>query len=95
VSIDDCQDLQEALRRALEMPRPCLVDVRLVPDETLQPKCAAIPLPGGGMVSMPLEDMSPLLSLEAMQAEMLVPLSARTFHARGKGTEAKRPNTIN
>ena len=83
VTIDNCQDLAAALRRALELPRPCLVDVRLVPDETLQPKCAAIPLPGGGMVSMPLEDMSPLLSLEAMRAEMLVPLSPRSLQARG------------
>lgn len=83
VTIADSHALVAALSGAMALPRPCLVDVQLVPDETLQPKCAAIPLAEGGMVSMPLEDMSPLLSLEALEAEMLTPLSPRSRQARG------------
>ncbi|KAB0577385.1 thiamine pyrophosphate-binding protein [Ideonella dechloratans] len=83
VTIADSHALAAALSGAMALPRPCLVDVQLVPDETLQPKCAAIPLAEGGMVSMPLEDMSPLLSLEALEAEMLTPLSPRSRQARG------------
>lgn len=59
----------------LTAPRPLLVDLRLVSDEALAPKVAALPQPDGSMISMPMEDMSPLLSLEALKAEMLVPLS--------------------
>jgi acetolactate synthase-1/2/3 large subunit len=66
----------------MELPRPCLIDVRLQSDEGLQPKCAAIPQPGGGMLSMPLEDMSPLLSLQALQDEMMVPLAEASVRAR-------------
>jgi acetolactate synthase-1/2/3 large subunit len=72
--IDDCTNLALALARAQQQQRPCLIDVRLVPDETLQPKCAAIPRADGSIVSMPLEDMSPLLPLDVLKREMIVPL---------------------
>ena len=36
------------------------------------------------MTSMPLEDMSPLLPLDRLQAEMLVPLSPVSLAARGR-----------
>lgn len=79
--IDDCADLAGALARAQALPRPCLIDVRLVADESLQPKCAAIPRADGSIVSMPLEDMSPLLPLATLQAEMLVPLLPASLDA--------------
>lgn len=81
--IDDAADLEGQLARAMALPRPCVVDVRLVAEETLQPKCAAMPQAGGGMLSMPLEDMSPLLDLSVLRAEMMVPLSDASFTARG------------
>jgi acetolactate synthase-1/2/3 large subunit len=79
--IDDCASLADALVRAQQLPRPCLIDVQLVPDETLQPKCAAIPRADGSIVSMPLEDMSPLLPLETLKAEMIVPLLPASLDA--------------
>lgn len=54
---------------------PLLVDLRLVADETLAPKVSALPQPDGTMLSMPLEDMSPLLPLDVLQSEMIVPLT--------------------
>jgi len=41
-----------------------------------------LPQPDGSMLSMPLEDMSPLLPLAQLQAEMLVPLSEASLKAR-------------
>jgi acetolactate synthase-1/2/3 large subunit len=79
--IDDAANLSSDLARAQALPRPCLIDVRLVPDESLQPKCAAIPRADGSIVSMPLEDMSPLLPLATLQAEMLVPLLPASLSA--------------
>ncbi|MCX8146154.1 MAG: thiamine pyrophosphate-binding protein [Azovibrio sp.] len=72
--IDDCANLTDALIHAQSLPRPCLIDVRLIPDESLQPKCAAMPRADGSITSMPLEDMTPLLPLETLKAEMIVPL---------------------
>jgi acetolactate synthase-1/2/3 large subunit len=82
VRIDDAADLAFQMQKAMQQPRPCLIEVHLQADETLQPKCAAIPQPGGGMLSMPLEDMSPLLSLDALREEMMVPLTDASIRAR-------------
>jgi len=79
--IDDCAGLADALGRAQALPRPCLIDVHLVPDESLAPKCAAIPRADGSIVSMPLEDMSPLLPLDVLKAEMIVPLLPASLDA--------------
>ena len=83
--ITDCANLADALVRAQTLPRPCLIDINLISDETLQPKCAAIPRPDGSIISMPLEDMSPLLPLEMLKTEMIVPLQQVSRTARGLG----------
>ena len=72
--ISDVSELG-SLYEAMTAPRPLLVDLRLVTNEALAPKVAAIPQPDGSMISMPMEDMSPLLSLDVLKAEMLIPLS--------------------
>lgn len=66
--------LDETLQQALSQPWPCLIDVRLVSNEALAPKVAALPQADGSMLSMPLEDMSPLLSREELRSNMLIPL---------------------
>ena len=73
--IDDASKLTASLDEALALPWPLLLDVHLKPDETLLPKVSAIPQPDGGIISMPLEDMTPLLPLDALRREMLVPLT--------------------
>lgn len=72
--INDMSQLGETLKRVLTQPGPHLIDVRLVSNETLAPKVAALPQADGSMLSMPLEDMSPLLSREELRANMLIPL---------------------
>lgn len=72
--IEHRDTLAHDLQSALAMQRPCLVDLRVSTDEQLGPKAAAIPQPDGSIISMPLEDMSPLLSLNVLRSEMLIPL---------------------
>jgi acetolactate synthase-1/2/3 large subunit len=50
---------------------PRLLNVHLKTDEVLSPKVAAMPQSDGSIISMPLEDMSPLLSLESLEIEMI------------------------
>ena len=76
LKIDDSAGLADRLREALRLPRPCIIDLRLIDDETLAPKVAAAQQPDGSMTSMPLEDMTPLLPLHVLESEMLVPLLA-------------------
>lgn len=63
-----------SLAEILAVAGPMIVDARLIANETLSPKVAALPQPDGSMISMPMEDMSPLLSLETLKKEMLIPL---------------------
>lgn len=72
--IENAQDLAAHLAEALGTPGPKIIDVRLSPNETLFPKSAALPQADGSMLSMPLEDMSPLLPLAQLEQEMLIPL---------------------
>ncbi|MDP2751006.1 MAG: thiamine pyrophosphate-binding protein [Rhodocyclaceae bacterium] len=72
--INCAASLESDLTMALKHSGPMLIDVSLMPDETLSPKCAALPQADGSMLSMPMEDMSPLLSLEALEREMLTPI---------------------
>ena len=58
---------QAHFQEALADTGPRILEVCLIPDESLSPKVAAIPQPDGGMLSMPLEDMSPLLPLETLE----------------------------
>ena len=80
--ITNAATLEASLQQAMEMPRPCLIDVQLVENEGLAPKASAMPLPDGSMVSMPLEDMTPLLPLDILKQEMLIPLLPASANAR-------------
>ncbi|MBU0623109.1 MAG: thiamine pyrophosphate-binding protein [Gammaproteobacteria bacterium] len=82
--ISDAAELKEKLHWAMAQPRPLLVDVQLLSDEALTPKVAALPQPDGSMLSMPLEDMSPLLPLRQLQQEMLIDLLPASLKARGE-----------
>jgi acetolactate synthase-1/2/3 large subunit len=81
VAISEVGELRGALERALSRPRPVLIDVRLVQDEALSPKVASMPQADGSMVTMPIEDMSPLLPLDTLRAEMGVPLAPESLRA--------------
>jgi acetolactate synthase-1/2/3 large subunit len=83
--IERSPDLVSSLKEALAQRGPHICEVKLTPNETLSPKVAAIPQPDGSMISMPLEDMSPLLSLQELEEQMLVPLSPSSRAARNNG----------
>ncbi len=63
--------LPSELASAFAAPGPRLLNVHLKTDEVLSPKVAAMPQPDGSIISMPLEDMSPLLSLDQLRSEMI------------------------
>lgn len=73
-SLDSVEELRGGIMRALDHKGPLLVDVRVMQDEGLFPKSAALPQADGSMRSMPLEDMSPLLPRDEFRANMMVPL---------------------
>jgi len=80
--ISSVQELYQGVKQAVSKQGPLICDVTLISDETLWPKSAALPQKDGSMLSMPLEDMSPLLSLEELQENMLIPLHPASIAAR-------------
>ncbi len=59
-----------------------LVEVVLEEDVVLAPKVSALPQADGSIISMPLEDMSPLLPRDVLRQEMLIPLRPESLNAR-------------
>jgi acetolactate synthase-1/2/3 large subunit len=70
--------MESNLNGFINSSRPNVCVVMLEENETLLPKCAAIPQPDGSMISMPLEDMSPLLELDVLKKEMIVDIDPRS-----------------
>lgn len=86
--ISDASELL-TLEMSLANWGPRIIDVHLQPNETLSPKCAALPQADGSMLSMPLEDMSPLLPLEKLKMEMCIPLLDLSWQARNLAPETQ------
>ena len=82
VNISKKNEMNKKLTKILKIKWPVIVDVNLAFNEVLSPKVSAIPLSNGSIVSMPLEDMSPLLTIEQLKQEMIIDLSKRSFEAR-------------
>jgi acetolactate synthase-1/2/3 large subunit len=80
--INDASELDDKIIQALNHPGPLICDVRMISDEALWPKVAAMPQADGSMISMPLEDMSPLLDIDVLKKEMQGRLSQESVKAR-------------
>lgn len=65
--------LGKAVETALSTEGPVICEVFVSWDQNFEPKSAAKRLPDGTMVSPPLEDMSPFLSDEEMDRNMIIP----------------------
>ena len=72
----DCLRVTDAseLKPALFNGGQRIVEIVLEENVALSPKVSAMPQPDGSMISMPLEDMSPLLPRSVLRQEMLIPL---------------------
>ena len=81
-AVQDLGGLEAALQDAWAQPGPFVLRVKLVENETLWPKCAALPQRDGSMLSMPLEDMSPLLPIDELRASMRYALDPASLRIR-------------
>lgn len=80
--VENSQQLNIPIEKFNVEQKPTLIDVRLARNERLQPKCAAIPQSDGTIISMPLEDMTPLIPLSDLKAIMREDLSEQSIMAR-------------
>ena len=69
-----CNDeLNEAVAKTLAMEGPVICEVFVSTDQVFEPKSSSRKMPDGTLTSPPLEDLSPFLSEEEMNANMIIP----------------------
>ncbi|PPK83562.1 acetolactate synthase-1/2/3 large subunit [Lacrimispora xylanisolvens] len=73
VSARHNSEIDQALVHTLSLDGPVICEVFVSRDQNFEPKSAAKRLPDGTMVSPPLEDLSPFLSEEEMDRNMIIP----------------------
>ncbi len=73
VSARHNSELDDAIEKTLALKGPAICEVFVTTDQNFEPKSAAKRLPDGTMVSPPLEDLSPFLPEEEMDAMMIIP----------------------
>ena len=82
--ISSIQSLNKKFKNNFKLNKyPKIIEVIVTSSETLKPKVSAIPQKNGNIISMPLEDMTPLLPIKILEREMLIPLSKISYNARG------------
>ena len=77
-------EIENVIKLFIENERATLVEINLIETDVLFPKVSAIPQPDGSIISMPLEDMTPLLPLSELKKEMLTPISEESISVRKK-----------
>ena len=70
----DNETIGEDMRRAMSLPLPAFIEVRVSPLQGTEPKTASKKMPDGSMVSAPLEDMAPFLPREELAENVEIPL---------------------
>ena len=75
ISINKIEELSRKLKYMVDYKDSIICEVILKSDDILWPKSAAIPQKNGSIISMPLEDMSPLLSRKELSEQMIFPLN--------------------
>lgn len=71
-SIHHNSELSETLSKVLSMAGPVICEIFVSREQNFEPKSSAKRLPDGTMVSPPLEDLSPFLSEEEMEENMII-----------------------
>ena len=70
----DHSDMREAIARTLAADGPAICEIMVDKAQNFAPKLSSKRLPDGTMVTAPLEDLSPFLPREELEANMLIPL---------------------
>jgi len=72
-------DSDKVLREFLKSDDPVVLEVYMAPDQLLVPKLSVSITAEGKLVSPPLEDLSPLIPLETLKKNLLVPLHSNSI----------------
>lgn len=72
----DHGDMAAAIAETLAAPGPAICEIMVDREQNFAPKLSSKRLPDGTMITAPLEDLSPFLPREELEANMLIPLQS-------------------
>ena len=84
-AVSTWEDFDQYMVDVMKPGQACICEVFIDPEQPLVPKLSLTVKTGGSLVSPPLEDISPLISLDEMKENMLIGL-------HGKSLELNRGN---
>lgn len=85
IKVKDQKELMSKMKNIVKnIIKPQIIEIMLDENEILAPKVSAMPQKNGNIISMPLEDMSPLLPLKQLEKEMLFSLSKASYLVKRK-----------
>lgn len=82
--IKKISNLKKSIIEFERKPYPTIIDVHLTKNENLAPKVSAIPQKDGSIISLPFEDMSPLLNLSELKILMKGKVDPKSILIRKK-----------
>ena len=88
--IDNSNSFESVLRPALESPEPVLIEIKMSPDQRYLPRLATSKLADGTLVSPPIEDLDPMISIELLRDLLGYQPHANSYKSRGLPYEQRQ-----
>ena len=88
--IDNLGSFESALRPALESREAVLIEIKMSPDQRYLPRLATSKLADGTLVSPPLEDLDPMISIELLRDLLGYQPHANSYKSRGLPYEQRQ-----
>ena len=88
--IDNSNSFESVLRPALESPEPVLIEIKMSPDQRYLPRLATSKLADGTLVSPPIEDLDPMISIELLRDLLGYQPHANSYKSRGLPSEQRQ-----
>jgi acetolactate synthase-1/2/3 large subunit len=83
VLIDDVSQFENKLREALDSDDGVLIEIRMSPSQKYLPRLSTSKTSDGVLVSPPLEDLDPLISLDLLEELLGYKAQPDSYKARG------------
>ena len=88
--VDSTNSFESVLRPALESPEAFLIEIKMSPDQRYLPRLATSKLADGTLVSPPLEDLDPMISIESLRDLLGYQPHANSYKSRGLPYEQRQ-----
>ena len=88
--VDNTNSFESVLRPALESPEAFLIEIKMSPDQRYLPRLATSKLADGTLVSPPLEDLDPMISIESLRDLLGYQPHANSYKSRGLPYEQRQ-----